>query len=231
MFYRAGRCRSALGRHRARRRCPVRDRALPRRPSVRDGRSPDPARPRIRRSCDARAGGWSTSTAGWSSCTASTWSGSARRTPRRPPQGRLHGRRRTAGSSATASTVCGSALCGRGITPDEAGRGRPGLPRPVAAGDGPADRAGHLDANRRSPGHVARDVRRRGRAGLGDDPPGAVQPAAPGQPAVPDGLLDARDVDGLDQFWANKHGLVDGWVAAWRVAVRWWQEALPGATT
>ena len=28
----------------------------------------------------------------------------------------------------------------------------------------------------------------------------------------------------FDQFWANKHGLLDGWVAAWEVAARWWQE-------
>ncbi|MEZ0578601.1 cellulase family glycosylhydrolase [Nocardioides sp. MH1] len=27
----------------------------------------------------------------------------------------------------------------------------------------------------------------------------------------------------FDQFWANEHGLLDGWVDAWKVAVRWWQ--------
>ena len=27
----------------------------------------------------------------------------------------------------------------------------------------------------------------------------------------------------FDEFWANKHGLLDGWVAAWRVAARRWQ--------
>ena len=28
----------------------------------------------------------------------------------------------------------------------------------------------------------------------------------------------------FDQFWANKHGLLDGWVAAWEVAARWWRD-------
>ncbi|MDZ5623608.1 cellulase family glycosylhydrolase [Nocardioides bizhenqiangii] len=28
----------------------------------------------------------------------------------------------------------------------------------------------------------------------------------------------------FDQFWADQHGLLDGWVAAWEVAARWWQE-------
>jgi len=28
----------------------------------------------------------------------------------------------------------------------------------------------------------------------------------------------------FDQFWANKHGLLDGWVAAWRVAARRWKQ-------
>ncbi len=27
----------------------------------------------------------------------------------------------------------------------------------------------------------------------------------------------------FDEFWANKHGLLDGWVAAWQVAARRWQ--------
>jgi len=28
----------------------------------------------------------------------------------------------------------------------------------------------------------------------------------------------------FDEFWANKHGLLDGWVAAWRVAAREWRD-------
>ena len=28
----------------------------------------------------------------------------------------------------------------------------------------------------------------------------------------------------FDQFWANKHGLLDGWVAAWEVAAQWWRD-------
>lgn len=27
----------------------------------------------------------------------------------------------------------------------------------------------------------------------------------------------------FDQFWANQHGLLDGWVAAWEVAAQWWK--------
>jgi len=27
----------------------------------------------------------------------------------------------------------------------------------------------------------------------------------------------------FDEFWADKHGLLDGWVAAWKVAARWWR--------
>ncbi|KAA1425721.1 cellulase family glycosylhydrolase [Nocardioides antri] len=28
----------------------------------------------------------------------------------------------------------------------------------------------------------------------------------------------------FDEFWADKHGLLDGWVAAWEVAARWWRD-------
>ncbi len=28
----------------------------------------------------------------------------------------------------------------------------------------------------------------------------------------------------FDEFWANKYGLLDGWVAAWKVAARRWQD-------
>ena len=81
--------------------------------------------------------------------------------------------------------------------PHRARQGRPVLLAQVAAGDGPAGRAEDLDAAGRPPGPVARDVRRRGRPGLGDAPAGAVPAAAGGHRAVPAGLLDAGDLDGL----------------------------------
>ncbi|PWN01499.1 endoglycoceramidase [Nocardioides silvaticus] len=28
----------------------------------------------------------------------------------------------------------------------------------------------------------------------------------------------------FDRFWANKHGLLDGWVEAWEVAAQWWRD-------
>src|SRR5690606_33235530 len=28
----------------------------------------------------------------------------------------------------------------------------------------------------------------------------------------------------FDDFWANRHGLLDGWVAAWEVAARQWRD-------
>ena len=67
----------------------------------------------------------------------------------------------------TASTPPASARCGPGSRPNGPGAGRPGLPRPVAAGARPAGQEADLDPARHAPGPVARAVRRRGRAGLG----------------------------------------------------------------
>ena len=75
--------------------------------------------------------------------------------------------------------------------------GRPDVPAEVAAGDGPAVRARHLDAARRAPGPVPRDLRRRGRAGLGAHPAAAVRRRPAAVAAVPDQLLDARGLDRL----------------------------------
>ena len=57
-----------------------------------------------------------------------------------------------------------------------------------------------LDDARRPPGPVARDVRRGGRAGLGDAAPAAVRRRAAGRGAVPDWLLDAGGLDRLRQL-------------------------------
>ena len=115
--------------------------------------------------------------------------------PTRHARGLHRGRRGMAGGARLQRRPDRHPVGGR--DPGRARRGRPDYLATLAAGDGPARRQGHLDAARLPPGHVARDLRRRGRARLGGEPAGAVQPAPADQAAVPDGLLDAGALDRL----------------------------------
>ena len=140
-------------------------------------------------------------------------------------RGRASPRATRAGWRGTASTAPGSAPCGPASRRTQPGVGRPGVPRPkwqrvmdlLAA-------QGHLDAARRPPGPVARDVRRRGRAGLGDDPPAAVRPAAAGHGAVPASATGRRrSRPSSTTSGPTSDDLLDGWVAAWEVAAQRWR--------
>ena len=108
-----------------------------------------------------------------------------------------------------------------GLTPDAPGEADPTYLGRVAAGHRPARRPADLDAARHAPGPVARDVRRRGRPGLGDEPAGAVRPAAAGRSRRSRiGYWTPEVSTVFDNFWANKDDLLDGWVDAWKVAAR-----------
>lgn len=71
---------------------------------------------------------------------------------------------------------------------------------------------------------MARDRRRRGRPRLGRGAPGSLRPRAAGHAPFPLGYWTPETSTVFDNFWANRGGLLDGWVAAWKIAAREWRD-------